>query len=188
MPPKKQSGRARAIPTAESTQRKKRRTSAQSQSPLLSPDTLDHLTQQVTERVTTSIKEELSSMIAAALQNGATNSQGSIANNITHDTNLTSTLNTGIHDATENIIQESVASAIVNHTERIAGKTTGGFVSTSVPIDARVSDKIKSNIWSKQFINFSNLLSKDKNNKEQISIEVEQSDNSGKLTIHQVPN
>jgi hypothetical protein len=122
-------------------------------------------------------------MIAEALQDKSANNQGSIASNETH---AIQSNDKEICDATDQIIQESVASAVVSHTEKLAGKTTGGFVSTSVSIDARMSDKIKSKIWSKQFIDFATLLSKDNKSKSKLCLQVEQSDYPGKLTIYQL--
>jgi hypothetical protein len=49
-----------------------------------------------------------------------------------------------------------------------------------------VSDRIKSKIWSKQFIDFATLLSKDKKSRSKLSLQVEQSDDPGKLTIRQL--
>lgn len=57
-----------------------------------------------------------------------------------------------------------------------------------MPIDARVSDQIKSKIWSNQFIEFKSLLSKEKQKKGKFSLQVEEGDDVGKITIHQLDN
>lgn len=158
-------------------------------SPALSPDVLETITAQVTQRVTATIRDELTALINNINSNSASNSQGSISinplvasNNDDNDRLVTESRHL------DNAIQHSVEAVVVDHTEKIAGKCPTGFVSTAVPIDARVSDQTKSKIWSNQYIEFSSLLSKDKRRKGKFSLQVEDGDSPGQLTIHQVEN
>lgn len=158
-------------------------------SPALSPDVLETITAQVTQRVTATIRDELTALINNINSNSASNSQGSISikplgasNNDDNEELVTESRHL------DNAIQHSVEAVVVDHTEKIAGKCPTGFVSTAVPIDARVSDQTKSKIWSNQYIEFSSLLSKDKRRKGKFSLQVEDGDSPGQLTIHQVEN
>jgi Skp family chaperone for outer membrane proteins len=63
-------------------------------------------------------------MIAEALQDKSANNQGSIAINETH---AIQSIDKEICDATDQIIQKSVASVVVSHTEKLAGYTSGGL-------------------------------------------------------------
>lgn len=158
-------------------------------SPALSPDVLETITAQVTQRVTATIRDELTTLINNINSNSASNSQGSISINPLGASNNDD--NDGLVRESrymDNAIQHSVEAVVVDHTEKIAGKCPTGFVSTAVPIDARVSDQTKSKIWSNQYIEFASLLSKDKQKKGKLSIQVEDGDSPGKLTIHQVEN
>uniref|UniRef100_A0A8W8I4T9 Retrotransposon gag domain-containing protein n=1 Tax=Magallana gigas TaxID=29159 RepID=A0A8W8I4T9_MAGGI len=189
MPPKRTS-QARAKPSTVSKQ-KKRRTSMNLEvvSPALSPDVLETITAQVTQRVTATIRDELTTLINNINSNSASNSQGSISINPIGASNNDD--NDGLVRESrylDNAIQHSVEAVVVDHTEKIAGKCPTGFVSTAVPIDARVSDQTKLKIWSNQYIEFASLLSKDKQKKGKLSIQVEDGDSPGKLTIHQVEN
>lgn len=76
----------------------------------------------------------------------------------------------------------------MDYIEKIASMCTTGFVSTAVLVDARVSYQTESKIWSNQYVEFSKLLSKDKQKKGKFSLKVEDGDSPGKLTIHQVEN
>lgn len=63
---------------------------------------------------------------------------------------------------------------MVNQSDKItSGRSTSGFVSTSVAIEARVPDKLKSKIWSKQYVDFGSLLLRNKQGKEKRSLQVE---------------
>lgn len=143
MPPKRTS-QARAKPTTVSKQ-KKRRTSMNLEvaSPALSPDVLETITAHMTQRVTATIRDELTALINNINSNSASNSQGSISinplvasNNDDNDGLVTESRHL------DNAIQHSVEAVVVDHTEKIAGKCPTGFVSTAVPIDARVSDNL----------------------------------------------
>uniref|UniRef100_A0A8W8ML94 Uncharacterized protein n=1 Tax=Magallana gigas TaxID=29159 RepID=A0A8W8ML94_MAGGI len=81
MPPKRTS-QARAKPSTVSKQ-KKRRTSMnlEAVSPALFPDVLETITAQVTQRVTATIRDELTTLINNINSNSASNSQGSISIN-----------------------------------------------------------------------------------------------------------
>lgn len=114
-----------------------------------------------------------------ALQPTAIISHGSIA--------CASSTNSNINR--DNAIQERVETAMVNQSIKItSGRSTSGFVkcSTSVAIEARVPDKLKSKIWSKQYVDFGSLLLRNKQGKEKRSLQVENSMKPGMLTIHQV--
>lgn len=149
----------------------------QSSSPsTISPEILETITKEVTEKVTANLKEEISNMFNA-LQPTAITSQGSIA--------CASNINSNINR--DNAIQETVEAAIVNQSDKItSGRSGSVFVSTSVSIEARVPDKLKSKIWSKQYVDFGSLLHRNKQGKEKLSLQVENSMKPGMLTIHQV--
>lgn len=155
----KRKSQSTVVPTVHSAQKKKRVATASSELvAAISPEVLDTITKQVTERVTASIKEELKALI----NNSASNNKISIhvcSNNLGASQSNFEAL------AQEQIIQQSVETEVINHAEKITGKCSTGFVSTAVPIDARVSDQIKSKIWSNQFIEFKSLLSKEKQKK-----------------------
>lgn len=203
MPPKKKSTKARAVPIPVSQHSKRRRVQVSSTEPVatatpLSPDDLEMITRQVTQRVTATIREELTTLISNVTSSTTANSQGSISNNtvgapVINNPNITNSVNGGQESAAacapnDQVIQQSVEALVINHTEKIAGKSLSGFVSTAVPIDARVSDQLKSKIWSNQYVDFVKLLSKDKQKNGKFSLQVEDGDSLGKLTIHQVDN
>lgn len=82
-----------------------------------------------------------------ALQPPAITSQGSIACESITKSNINR----------DNAIQETVEAAIINQSDKITtGRSSSGFVSTSISIEARVPDKLKSKIWSKQYVDFGN--------------------------------
>uniref|UniRef100_A0A8W8MI15 C3H1-type domain-containing protein n=1 Tax=Magallana gigas TaxID=29159 RepID=A0A8W8MI15_MAGGI len=143
MPPKRTS-QARAKPSTVSKQ-KKRRTSMNLEvvSPALSPDVLETITAPVTQLVTATIRDEVTTLINNINSNSASNSQGSISINSLGASNNDD--NDGLVHVREsrhldNAIQHSVEAVVVDQTEKIAGKCPTGFVSTAVPIDARVED------------------------------------------------
>uniref|UniRef100_A0A8W8NT31 Uncharacterized protein n=1 Tax=Magallana gigas TaxID=29159 RepID=A0A8W8NT31_MAGGI len=158
-------------------------------SPALSPDELKAITAQMTQRVTATIIDTLTTLINNINSNSGSNCQGSFSiyppgasNNDDNDGLVRKSRHL------DNPIQHSDEAVVVDHTEKIAGKCSTCFVSTAVPIDARVSDRTKSKIWSNQYIEFSSLLLKDKQKKGKFSIQVEDGDSPGKLAIHQVEN
>lgn len=120
MPPKRTS-QARAKPTTVSKQ-KKRRTSMNLEvgSPALSPDVLETITAQVTQRVTATIRDELTALITNINSNSASNNQGSISinplvasNNDDNDRLVTESRHL------DNAIQHSVEAVVVDHTEKL---------------------------------------------------------------------
>uniref|UniRef100_A0A8W8JFT3 Uncharacterized protein n=1 Tax=Magallana gigas TaxID=29159 RepID=A0A8W8JFT3_MAGGI len=149
----------------------------QSSSPsTISPEILETITKEVTEKVTANPKEGISNMFNA-LQPTAITSQGSIACASSTYSNINR----------DNAIQETVEAAIVNQSDKItSGRSSSGFVSTSVSIEARVPDKLKSKIWSKQYVDCGSLLLRNKQGKEKLPLQVENSMRTGSLTIHQV--
>lgn len=174
----KRKSQSTVVPTVQSAQKKKRVATASSELvAAISPEVLDTITKQVTERVTSSIKEELKALI----NNSASNNKISICSN-----NLGASQSNFEVLAQEQILQQSVETEVINHAEKITGKCLTGFVSTAVPIDARVSDQIKSKIWSNQLIEFKSLLSKEKQKKGKFSLQVEEGDDVGKITIYQL--
>ncbi|XP_061165169.1 uncharacterized protein LOC133174133 [Saccostrea echinata] len=202
MPPKRISSKSRRVPTPAYQQNKRRRVStnmeAVATSTPLSPDVLETITREVTERVTATIREELTTLISNVTSSTTATSQGSISNNtsgvsVNNDQGLTNSVicgseSTAPSTSNDQAIQQSVEALVINHTEKIAGKSPSGFVSTAIPIDARVSDQLKSKIRSNQYVDFIKLLSKDKQKKGKFSLQVEDGDSPGKLTIHQVEN
>uniref|UniRef100_A0A8W8JNP6 Uncharacterized protein n=1 Tax=Magallana gigas TaxID=29159 RepID=A0A8W8JNP6_MAGGI len=152
MPPKRTS-QARAKPSTVSKQ-KKRRTSMnlEAVSPALSPDVLETITAKVTQRVTATIRDELTTLINNI--NSASNCQGSISINprgATNNKDNDELVRESRH--LDNAFQLSVVAVVVDHTEKN---------------------------WC--------LLSKDKQKKGKFSLQVEDDDSTGKLTIHQVEN
>uniref|UniRef100_A0A8W8JAX0 Uncharacterized protein n=1 Tax=Magallana gigas TaxID=29159 RepID=A0A8W8JAX0_MAGGI len=95
----------------------------------LSPDVLETITAQVTQRVTATIRHELTTLINNINSNSASNSQGSISINPLGASNNND--NDGLVRESrhlDNAIQHSVEAVVVDHTEKIAGKsvfTTG---------------------------------------------------------------
>lgn len=149
----------------------------QSSSPsIISPGILETISKEVTEKDTANLKEEILNMFNA-LQPTAIISHGSIA--------CASSTNSNINR--DNAIQETVETAMVNQSDKItSGRSTSGLVSTSIAIETRVPDKLKSKIWSKQCVDFGSLLLRNKQGKEKRSLQVENSMKPGMLTIHQV--
>lgn len=109
-----------------------------------------------------------------ALQPTAITSQGSIAR--------ASSINS--NSKRDNTIQKTVEAETVNQSDKIiSGRSSSGFVSTSVSIEARVLDKMKSKIWSKQNVDFGSLLLWNKQGKDKLSLQVENSMKQCMLTI-----
>ncbi|XP_056017194.1 uncharacterized protein LOC130053735 [Ostrea edulis] len=141
------------------------------------PETLAALTQAITKSVTEKVLAEIKPLLQQ---------QGSISvHNEGSDCQMIS------RSGSANI-SGLVSSAVVEHSSQIVGTECpslanagkkAGFVSFSVPIEAKVSDKIKSKIWSKQYVDMALLLKKEKG-KSKYSIKVEEQDQSGKVVIH----
>ncbi|XP_061178895.1 uncharacterized protein LOC133187509 isoform X1 [Saccostrea echinata] len=133
----------------------------------------------VTDRVTASITTLINEVVNTRSSN--LNNQGSIDNS-----NVQASPQIAISDSSVTVNAQS--SVLPEATESNKGRGQTGFVSTAVPIEALVSDQIKAKIWSNQCIDFVKLLSKEKQKKGKFSLQVENSDTQGKLTIHQVEN
>ncbi len=59
----------------------------------------------------------------------------------------------------------------INTVEQRSGTPTQIFLSTSLPIDSRVSAKLKGKIWNKEFVNFGSLLGNPGSEKYQFAVQ-----------------
>ena len=154
----------------------------------LDSTTMSAITEQVTKSVTENIRTEITALFSQL------SGQGSIASNLI-SANISDPHASNNNNQCNNITPAQdpshvVDSALVNHVESITGKSNtneSGFISTAVPIQAKVSDKIKAKIWSNQYIELSTLLSKpNKQSKSKYALRINDDDESGKFTIQQV--
>ena len=138
----------------------------------VSPDVIKAITEEVTTRVTQSLREEMTTMWRDITKGSS----------VSDDTLQTNETPTAVH-----AVSETVEAVVVNHSENISGNPkANGFISTSVPIQSRVSDKLKAKIWSNQVVDFSSLLNHKQNKKSKLSVKIQEDDASGQLIIHQV--
>ena len=100
----------------------------------VSPDVIKAIMEEVTTRVTQSLREEMTTMWRDITKGSS----------VSDDTLQTNETPTAVH-----AVSETVEAVVVNHSENISGNPkANGFISTSVPIQSRVSDKLKAKIWS----------------------------------------
>ncbi|XP_061191024.1 uncharacterized protein LOC133199192 [Saccostrea echinata] len=158
MPPKRISRKSRTVPTPASQQNKRRRVSTNMEAVAtatpLSPDVLETFTRQVTERVTATIREELTTLISNATSSTTATSQGSISNDtsvasVNNDPSLTNSVICGSESTApstpnDQAIQQSVEALVINHTEKIAGKSvlTTGAMGQQIPSQRASTSKI----------------------------------------------
>jgi hypothetical protein len=75
------------------------------------------------------------------------------------DQTITTNNDNGMTDAVNNAIQDHLQTMMTNDNESMDnGKN---FTSISMPVDLNVSDKIKQNIWSGEYVDFNTLLELD---------------------------
>ncbi|KAK3106089.1 hypothetical protein FSP39_012562 [Pinctada imbricata] len=115
---------------------------------------IDDITNKVTERVTASIRTEMTTMFQQLVQGSNSIPSTNSDNGQTSDSQPSN--NTATIPQTPASDERIVEASIVDHIETVAGNS--GFVSTAVPIQAKVSDKIKAKIWSNQFVEMKALL------------------------------
>ncbi|XP_061170527.1 uncharacterized protein LOC133179840 [Saccostrea echinata] len=162
------------------------------------PETLAELTQTITKSVTENVLAEIQPLLQHQGSISVHNMGGKQGNNATTSaSNSLAASPPGLEGHTMNKsgdagISGLVSNVVAEHSSQIVGTEfppvenagkKSGFVSSSVPIEARVSDKIKSKIWSKQYVDMALLLKKEKG-KSKYSIKVEEQDQTGKVVIH----
>lgn len=162
------------------------------------PETLAALTQTITKAVTEKVLAEIKPLLQHQGSISVHNMGGERGNNAstTSSNSLTAGPSGSVCQITNKSVDASisglVSGAVIEHSSQIVGTELppaanvgkkSGFVSSSVPIEATVSDKIKSKIWSKQYVDMALLLKKEKG-KSKYSIKVEEQDQTGKVVIH----
>lgn len=162
------------------------------------PEALAALTETITKSVTEKVLAEITPLLQHQGSISVHNIGGTRGNNATtSESNILPASPSGSDCHITNKpgdagISGLVSSVVAEHSSQIVGTEfpsvsnagkKSGFVSSSVPIEARVSDKIKSKIWSKQYVDMAVLLKREKG-KSKYSIKVEEQDQKGKVVIH----